>query len=186
MSTTTPVRAFTLVETMVAIAIIAISIVGPLYALEKGVIASYAARDKLAASALAQEGVEYVHGIRDSNYLYNLGAPIVPRSWLYGLDGTGGPNCVNGGACVIDAITPTNTVTACSSPSTCPPLRLSAAGVYTQASNGSNVASKFTRTVALTSVGSDGREMKVTVTVKWKTGLVNYSVSVSENLQNWL
>ncbi len=184
MSTPTPVRAFTLVETMVAIAIVAISIVGPLYALEKGVIASYAARDKLAASALAQEGVEYVHAIRDSNYLYNLGSPIVPHSWFYGLDGTGGPNCVNGGVCVVDAVNNTNTV--CSSPSTCPPLRLSSAGVYTQVSSGSNVASKFTRTVALTSVGSDGREMKVTVTVSWKTGLVNYSVSVSENLQNWL
>lgn len=182
MSTTTPVRAFTLVETMVAIAIVAISIVGPLYALEKGVIASYAARDKLAASALAQEGVEYVHGIRDSNYLYNLGSPIVPRTWLYGLDGTGGPNCVNGGACVVDAVN--NTKAVCSSPSTCPSLRLSATGVYSQVNSGT--VSKFTRTVALTSVGSDGREMKVTVTVSWKTGLVNYSVSVSENLQNWL
>ena len=178
-----PAQGFTLVETMVAIAIIAISIVGPMYALEKGVIASYAARDKLAASALAQEGLEYVHAIRDNNYLYNLSAPPTLRPWFYRLDGNGGPNCTNGASCVIDTVNDTRA--ACSQ--TCPVLRISSTGIYNQAAlTSSNTASRFTRSVKLTPVGAGNREMQITVTVSWKTGAVNYSVSVSENLQNWL
>lgn len=175
-------KAFTLVETMVAVAIVAISIVGPLYSVQKAVVTSYVSRDRLIASSLAQEGVEYVQAIRDNNFLYNLANPSTPRSWLYGLDGAGGSvNCFTASGCRLD---PTqNNVTACSG--ACSPLNVSSTGVYNHlAVSGSNVATRFTRKVTFTTISTN--EVRVTVTVTWTTSLVPYTVTVTENLQNWL
>ncbi|MBP7741627.1 MAG: prepilin-type N-terminal cleavage/methylation domain-containing protein [Candidatus Pacebacteria bacterium] len=175
-------RGFTLIETMVAVSIVAISIVGPLYSLQKGVVASYAARDRLVASSLAQEGIEYAHSIRDANYLFNIANGGAPRSWFYGLDGTGGSvNCTGGASCIVDMTQ--GTVSVCSG--TCPVLKLSSTGLYNQSVvSGSNVATRFTRAVKLTSLNA--HEMKITVTVSWTTNAVPYSVSISETMQDWL
>ena len=171
-------RGFTLVETMVAVAIVSISIVRPLYSLQKGVVASYAARDKLIASSLAQEGVEYAHSVRDANYLYNIANPGTQRSWFYGMNGSGGTvNCTGGVSCVVDATQ--NTVSACSG--TCTPLKLSSSGLYNQ---NSGTDTRFTRTVRLTSLNA--REMKVTVLVTWVTGGSSYRVEITDIMQDWL
>ena len=177
-----PNAGFTLVETMVAIAIISISIIGPLYSVQQGVVASYVSRDRLVASSLAQEGVEYIHAIRDNNFLYNIANSATPRSWLYGLDGTGGSaNCSGTPGCKVD---PTqNAITVCSG--TCSALNLSSTGVYNHlAISGSNVATRFTRTVKVVAVSSN--EAKVTLTVTWVTARVPYTITVTENIQNWL
>lgn len=177
-------KGFTLVETMVAIAVVAITIIGPLYALQQGVVASYAARDKLVASALAQEGLEFVYGVRNNNYLYNT-ANAVPRSWFYGLDGTdGSPNCTVSRQCTVDTINIGGVpVRECTG--SCTPLNLSTTGLYSHnAPNASNVATRFTRTVTLTSISS--REMQVSVRVSWTTAKIPYSITISENMQNWL
>ncbi len=96
-----PQRAFTLVETLVAITILLIAIVGPLYTLHKSVLASYTARDKLIASALAQEGLEYIRAVRGDNYLSG-------RTWLAGVDGTSNgsnsANCISS-SCTVDQST---------------------------------------------------------------------------------
>lgn len=175
-------RGFSLVETMVAIAIVAITIIGPLYALQQGVVASYAARDRLVASALAQEGLEFVHGVRDNNYLYNLALPATPRSWFYGLDGTdGSPNCTVGAKCTVDMVT--KLVTLCSG--SCPVLNLASTGLYNHAPvSGSNIATRFTRTVTITPISA--REMQVSVTISWVTSKIPYTMTISANMQNWL
>ncbi len=181
MISSTP-RGFTLIETMIAIAIISIAIVGPLYAIQQGLTASYGARDKLIASGLAQEGVEFVRGVRDGNYLYNTANPGSPRSWLYGLDGTGNlTNCASGNSCVVDAYY--NTVAPCSG--ACTVLKILSTGLYNQgAVSGVNVVTKFTRTVQL--VGINSHETRVIVTVSWSTGQLTKNVVVSENMQDWL
>lgn len=175
-------RGFTLIETMVAIAVVTITIIGPLYALQQGVVASYAARDRLVASALAQEGLEFVRGTRDSNYLYNLALPPSPHSWFYGLDGTdNSPNCTAAAKCTVD--TTRNLVSLCSG--ACLPLNLSSAGLYNHAPTSStNIATRFTRTVTITSINS--REMQVSVTVSWVTSKIPYTMTVSSIMQNWL
>jgi prepilin-type N-terminal cleavage/methylation domain-containing protein len=175
-------KGFTLIETMVAISILTIAIIGPMFALQQGVVSSYTARDRLVASNLAQDGVEYVHAIRDNNYLYNIAFPGSPRSWFYGLDGTDGSiNCTGGSQCVVDGFN--NTVLLCSS--TCPKLKLLSTGIYNQGvTSTSNPETGFTRTVKLSQVSPT--EMKVSVTVSWTTGGIPYSIEIVEHLQDWL
>lgn len=73
-------KGFTLVETLVAITVLALALVGPFSAVENSLFGSYVARDQLVAAALAQEGVEYIRSIRDNNYLNG-------RSWVDGFNG---------------------------------------------------------------------------------------------------
>lgn len=170
-------RGFTLVETLVAITVIVTAMVGPLYAVQQALNASRSARDQLVASSLAQEGVEYVLGMRDSNYLYLLANPGSSRSWLYGVDGTGGStNCITA-ACVVD---PTqNTVSR-----TIAPLYLSATNLYNQA--GSGAQTLYTRKVQLSTVSGSATEMIVTVTVTWTAKNQTRNVTITERFHNWL
>lgn len=173
----TSMRGFTLVETLVAITVVVTAMVGPLYAVQQALNASRSARDQLIASSLAQEGVEYVRGMRDSNYLYLLANVGSGRSWLYGVDGTGGSvNCITA-ACVVD---PTqNTVSR-----TVAPLYLSSTNLYNQA--GSGTQTLYTRTVQLSSVSGSVTEMVVTVTVTWTAKSQTRTVTIRERLHNWL
>jgi prepilin-type N-terminal cleavage/methylation domain-containing protein len=166
--TSTQERGFTLVETLVAIAIIMIAIVGPYYSIQQAIMTSYAARDQLIASALSQEGEEYIYFLRDTNYLNSA-------DWLNGMSGCFGPN-----GCIVDPAQ--NTVAACSG--TCSPLKLSTNGLYTQ--SGNYPATRFTRTLKIQAIPNSDHEVKVTVTVTWITEHRNFSVSTVENLYNWL
>lgn len=166
---------FTLVETLVAIAILLLSISGPLYSVNKALTASYIARDQLIASSLAQEGMEYIRTTRDNNYLYNYANPGSPRNWLYGLD-----NCRTTNTCTVDP-TGNTPITLCGG--TCPVLYNSATGLYTQTST-SNTPTRFTRSVTVRDVSAN--EVRVTVTVSWVTNRVTYSVVINDNLMNWL
>jgi type II secretory pathway pseudopilin PulG len=168
---------FTLVETLVAITILIIAIVGPLYAIHRSVAASYAARDNLVATALAQEAVEFVRSVRDTNYLSN-------RTWLQGLeecvvDGSGDYGCIiDPGTGNIDPCA--SGATGCSRLSLHPTTRL-----YTQ--NASLPLSPFTRKIVIEPVsGAVGTQIKVTVTVTWTTLRVPYTATVTEHLYNWL
>ncbi|HWO07321.1 MAG TPA: prepilin-type N-terminal cleavage/methylation domain-containing protein [Candidatus Paceibacterota bacterium] len=59
----------TLVETLVAVSILAVSIVAPMTLTMQSLAAAYYARDQVIASNLAQEAIEAVRAIRDANIL---------------------------------------------------------------------------------------------------------------------
>lgn len=94
-------KGFTLLETLIAIAVLTLAIIGPFQIVQGVLTSAYNARDEIVASGLAQEGVEYVREVRDSNYLYNARYGSGSVTWLNGFDGTGGPNCYTA-ACVVD------------------------------------------------------------------------------------
>lgn len=183
-------RGFTLIETLVAVTLLATTIVLPYYAIQRSLVATYTARDELIASSLAQEAIEYVRAVRDSNYLYSAATSNTSRSWLYGIDGTSAsPNCKTY-RCTLDPTSSTPiracfTNTACSSK-----LYLSTTNLYNQASSGTQT--RFSRTFQLTCADGtttcnlqNAREVRVTATVTW-----NYhgmqSVVVTDVLSNWL
>ncbi|KND49170.1 MAG: putative Type IV pilus pilin [Parcubacteria bacterium C7867-008] len=167
-----PRSGFTLVETLVAIAILTISIVGPYYSIYKAVQTTYIARDKLIATSLAQEGVEYVRNTRDSNYLYNIANPGSPVNWMYTLTPCKGMKCT------VD-VTGYQPPTACAT--TCTPLNLTPSNLY---SYSSGTVTRYTRSVIITDVTPT--EVVVVVTVSWKNAQVNNSLVVTEHLYNWL
>jgi Tfp pilus assembly protein PilV len=163
-------RGFTLVETLVAITVLIIAIVGPLYAVHKSVVASYTARDSLIASALAQEGIEYIRQIRDYNYLSSQ------ASWLNGLS-----NCMTANGCTVEPTT-TNAPQTCSA-SGCSRLYLHTDSLYRQ-SIAEGPPSRFARKITITQVNAN--EIIVTAEVTWTTLRVSYTTTVSERLYNWL
>jgi type II secretory pathway pseudopilin PulG len=62
-------KAFTIIETLVAITILMIAISGPLTSAFRAMTASVAARDQMTANFLAQDAMEYVRNVKDNNVL---------------------------------------------------------------------------------------------------------------------
>jgi prepilin-type N-terminal cleavage/methylation domain-containing protein len=196
-------KGFTLVETLVAIAVIVLALVGPFLSVQHALIASYVARDELIGNSLAQEGIEYARSIRDNNFLTAKSSGTTDTDWLAGLDGnwngTFSANCLGVGNnqgqnnfCFIDP-SATPVVAQCSGNS-CSPLYMNSRYIYTQSNGFGNIQSRFTRSIQLCYVQSTGsctvspatNEAKVTATVTWITSGVPGKAVVTDYLQNWL
>lgn len=176
-------RGFTLVETLVAISILTVSIVGPLYSLHTALTAANVARDRLIASSLAQEALEHVRSVRNDNYLHNTYNPGANRSWMYSLDTlpcySGSTN--NASYCTVDPSQ--NTVSSCGG--SCAPLNMSPTFFYTQASPSGYIQTKFMRTLQIYERTVDN-EVQATVIVRWVYKGQTYTVQISDVLRNWL
>jgi len=163
-------RAFTLIETFVAITVLLISLVGPLSIAAQSLRLAYYARDQVTAFYLAQEAVEYVRAQRDQNYLANA-------SWLTNLG-----DCV-GTSCVVDF--PRFTHSACGVLSTCPPIYISSATKLYNQDATSGPASAFTRVLSITPVAGSVDEVIVKVRISWVSVGISRSFQVTEHLFNW-
>lgn len=170
-------RAFTLIETMVAISLLAVAIVAPMSLATQSLASAFYARDQVTAFYLAQEGIEAVRSIRDGNVLKDSqGAGI---NLLDGIP-TGVPF-------VIDTRT-NQTWTTCTNQ----PLKTDGAfyghgaGPCTTTDPGWN-STYFYRTLNAAFVAGTTDEIRLTVTVSWVSGgFKSRSVSISENLYRWV
>lgn len=166
-------QGFTLIETLVAVLLLAVSIAGPLTIASKGLSGAIIARDQMTAFYLAQDAVEYVHFLRDNAKLRTV-------SWLTDLSA-----CTGASGCYLN--TAAGTVTACSG--TCPLINKYVNGTsvsfsYTQ---GSVTPQQFRRTVTLAlPATSEATERVLTVVVSWvaQSGTTR-SISVRENIFDW-
>jgi prepilin-type N-terminal cleavage/methylation domain-containing protein len=195
---------FTLIETLVAVTILTLAVVGPLLAASRGLVAATTAKDQLTASFLAQEGIEYVRLIRDDQYLANNGNQSA--AWA-GFQGTSGyfSTCVvntsgsrSGRFCQPDALAATIQTCQCrtgisttcapatSSNSTCTTLNVDPVAGYSQStpSNPADQTSSFMRTVQIKQQ-SDTATDEVDSYVTWVTHGLPFSIEVTDYLTQW-
>lgn len=184
---------FTLVETLVSIAILMIAIAGPLVVANKGLVAALYAKDQSVANMLAQEGMEEVRNLKDqaifndpTNGFANLF--FIPNSPLY-VSPISLYNCsasqtaqnlcginlkyIMGGSYEIFPYKCLGIDSQCKLTSDGVDLAYSSWG-------GSGQTPLFSRSFSWVSINNN--EVQVTVTVSWYEGTVSNSVSVSEDM----
>jgi prepilin-type N-terminal cleavage/methylation domain-containing protein len=162
-------KGFTLVEAMVAISILALAITGPMLIAQKGIGSAVYAKDQITAFYLAQEAVEYIRNVRDTNR-------IKGNLWLDGLD-----ECLETGSgerCTIDARFTIHTNPSAIVPcpgGACPVISFynndsTGEGFYGYDSSSGWAPTAFKRTVSIDNRAS-GKEALISVNISWNTNL---------------
>lgn len=172
----THIRGFSLIETLVAVSLLAASIVAPMSLVSQSLRSAFYARDQIAAYNLAQEGIEAVRAIRDGNVLanalFNANADLlasIPVGQDFTIDAR-----ESTAAAAID-VCPSNP---------CPPLRTDGT-LYGY--DASWTATNFTRTLHAEYVGASTDEIRIAVTVSWTTSaLQTRSFTIYENMYRWI
>lgn len=173
---------FTLVEVLVAISILSISILATFTAVSHSMRATNFTEDQITAYYLADEALEYVRYIRDSNAIAHINALATGGSvsWLSGIPQPGGAPCPSSTSCYVDV--PNNTITSCSSGhASCPVLLYNTTtGLY---SYSAGTATQYKRSVSMTSLSAT--ELSVTVQVSWTAQGVSKDYTQTLVLRNW-
>ncbi|MCX6731698.1 MAG: prepilin-type N-terminal cleavage/methylation domain-containing protein [Candidatus Parcubacteria bacterium] len=162
-------RGFTLIETLVALTVLTMIIIGPLSLATKSIGASIFSQNQITASYLAQEAIEYILNIRDNNFLQNL-------NWLTGLD-----QCLGADGCYVDIPSSNNNIVSCNN--ACPKIKYDGSGgYYYNYQTGQDTI--FTRTIKITKITDD--EARIDVTVSWQEKFGGQkSFTLQRNIFNW-
>lgn len=193
-------RGFTLIETFVAIVILTTALAGALTLSSQGFNAADVAGDQITAAFLAQDALEYVQFVRDSTCL--SGGCDSAGNWLSGLQ-----PCLDSKGCYLDSSQPSNGNPRTCPDGGCPTMNFDPTyGFYnyvgTQSGqinnnsvdSGSNVPSKFTRSVFISRASGNDDEVHVEVRVSWagRNGIIGTCVGSQRNciilqkdLYNW-
>lgn len=191
-------KGFTLVETLVAIAIIMIAITGPFATAGNSMNVATISHDKSIATFLAQEGVEYIRALRDKVYINKCFTPSgascidwwkVFTTNTYG-NGYNVLQCLGNGCSLditvaqYDSQNPfsSGALSLCPSTGTCGKLYINSSKEYTASSVG-NSSTIFSRRIVTTSLPSNSIKVKVTVT--WKEHSTDYSITATDVLTAW-
>src|SRR3989344_3125628 len=169
-------KGFSLIEALVALAVLTLAVAGPLTAASDGVRGAIYAKDQIIAVNLAQEAIEAARNTRDS---YRLGGEVWPPPFVN--------LCTGGADCRVDTTTASITIELCSGDA-CILNYNSTSGAYNHQEILGNVQTKFTRILETQIINTNGKndEVLITVTVSWKTSaLPTRTFVVQENLLNW-
>ena len=168
-------KGFTIIELIISIFILSVAVVGIFGAFSMVSVLTADATNKLTATYLAQEGMEIVRNIRDSNWLYIDANPDGGMNWDESLD-----NCESAG-CEVDYETtgqnaisqhfpqPYITGDYLSQTSLINPDSTTVAGFYGYTSRGTQTIFKRKVTISCLPTGTCANDyiMKVIVQVSW-------------------
>ncbi|MBI2587954.1 prepilin-type N-terminal cleavage/methylation domain-containing protein [Candidatus Azambacteria bacterium] len=164
---------FTLLETIVAIGILSVGIIGGVVLMTTAVGSISGERLRLTAVFLAEEGVELSRNLRDQNWLK---FPGDSNKWTDGFFACGASACTWRMHYLSERLLLPGAI----------PLAISPAGFYGY--NGEDgfaegTATNFSRDISFASVS--GNEVKVDVLVKWQDRGSPREYRVEEHLYNW-
>ena len=189
-----PIQGMSLIETIVAVTILAAAIVGPMTLAAQSLKASRYARSELIATHLAEEGVEVIHNIRDNNITnYPTG------SWLTNIFSSTTGACNAG--CAIDVTQgDTALVWAPSAIISCSPDCSVLGQVYYNPNTGLYkqsvtlpsspwITTQFSRVVTLKGIDDPVnplRQARITVVVSYAGyGNTQRNITIVDDLYNW-
>ena len=165
---------FTILETLVAITVLMMVIVGPLTAANKGLNLALSARDQLTASLLAQDVAEYVKNLKDVNIATNASG-----GWLEGIN-----ICTINNLCLLDSTRPLGTgISLCNSSNVDSCFVYLDATGYRQPAPANSNRTLFNRGFYITQQGSVNQR-KVYVLVSWISGGVRYESTLTAGIAN--
>lgn len=172
---------FTLIETLIAISVLTIAVVGPYTIANNAIRASRVSQNEVIASFLAQEALDYIREVKDTALEYRITNPgsseAIAPIFSFFLE------CLDG-YCTIDSVW--REMHACpivSGNPSCPALYYDGQ-IYNQKNEGQKTA--FTRSVQVASGYYYTNHLTVTVTVSWAERGKAYSYTIEETLYDWL
>ena len=195
------VRGLTMVETLVAISILTIAVIGPLGIIAQALHTSYYTRDQMTAYYLAQEPIEYVRNLRDkqgiiitSKYLNNPDDTTIPF-WLANVVGSGDSGTPNfsiatGGLNAYSMIRTNGNYSFVPYYNNDSDYLKVTNGIFGDSSGGANATtSMFKREIYFQKTGladsSSPQEFVMTVAVTWRSGSSNPRLVLKEYFTNW-
>ena len=163
---------------MVAITLLTVAIVAPMALTAKSLSSAYYARDQVTAFYLAQEAIESVRAMRDSQVLQIAKSTSGSSINLFG------PIPLSNQPFTIDTrkSDPSVAISTCSE--ICPPLQTDGT-LYGYETGWTDTY--FTRTVKAAFVAGTQDEIRISVTVSWKTqSFQERSFTISSDLYRWV
>lgn len=176
---------FTIIEVTVAIFIITAGVVGVLSLISQTVGSATISSQRLTAAYLAQEGIEIVRNIRDSNWLEQRWSEDDPPQpfWDDGLGGCGPAPAGCEADYKVDTLQEDVPLTSCPFPCDYDDLNflnIDGDGFY---SYSTGTPTKFKRKITITPSGGD--ILQVSVSVRWEEKGRTHEIEVREHLYNW-
>jgi prepilin-type N-terminal cleavage/methylation domain-containing protein len=171
-------KGFTVLETMVAILIASMAIAGASLAARGGIRAGGIAKEEIKAFYLAQEALEYLSNVRNTNEISTLNGST--RDWLYGVASASSDPCYPGKTCVIDPYDSVSPIATCSG--ACPNMRQHSTD-YRMGYTSSWNPTQYKREVTLERTSAT--EAVVTIRVSWEHSGDTREFKTKSILTNW-
>jgi len=157
-------KAFSLIEVITVLFVVSLGLIGVLSLIVQNVKSQSVNKDNLIAYQLAQEGIELVRNVRDSNWKSGQAWDAHLDAGTYSLDYSNWiPSLISGEA---------------------PPLYLNSSGFYVHSSGGGSYQeTNFSRSISI--VHQSSHALNVTATVYWHNHNKTYSYQLETILYDW-